>query len=236
MDLTKLAELPWYYYSVVVQTIVIHAIRKSPNWPFLRTLKALWYKVPDGWRWVVPFLLACSQAFVDAYNKGLPFEDAVRSVIAIAFGSMGLNALLTELPGGWNGGAGGPDKPLPKPKKEVLEVSGVASVVLFLLCVFGCSSNAARDVVWPTVARCAPPPAAIKQDVISELQQDPGAELTDKAKGVLKSLAKKHGPEVVACVVHDFVDQLATPENPTDAKAKAKGQQFLDQIGTKFEE
>lgn len=101
----------WYGFAALVLTLSIQFIRKNPNWPLIVRVKTWWYQTPDGYRWLWPTMSGSIVAFVGAANSGLPFQQALIAAaggaLGIGVGSMGINALLTELPLPWNGRAGG---------------------------------------------------------------------------------------------------------------------------------
>jgi hypothetical protein len=67
--------------------------------------------VPDGYRFLVPTVLAMLTAFVHGFQVHETFQASVWDAIKIALGAMGGAAALKESPLPWGGGAGG--KPLP---------------------------------------------------------------------------------------------------------------------------
>jgi hypothetical protein len=140
----------WYAVAALVLTLVIQVIRKNPGLPVLAKLKALWNKTPNGLRWVWPATGGAATAFVGAFQAGVEIRGALMAalggVISIGIGAMGLNALLTELPISWNGGAGG-QPPGPKKGSDVLRglpTAGLCCAILVF--VVGCGGTALRDV------------------------------------------------------------------------------------------
>lgn len=73
----------------------------------------LYAYVPDGYRFLVPTVLASLTAFVHGFQAHETFQASIWDAIKIAFTAMGGAAALKESPLPWGGGAGG--KPLPAP-------------------------------------------------------------------------------------------------------------------------
>jgi len=70
-------------------------------WAWRRWGSALWEKIPDGWRWVPPMLIAGAGGFVAAQQSGADWKAAalasVGAVWGIALPAMGGHGFLKEL-------------------------------------------------------------------------------------------------------------------------------------------
>lgn len=68
-------------------------------------------KIPDGWRWLPPVVVAAAGGFVDAYQSGasagLAACVALYAVLGVAAPSMGLHSALRESPLPYAGGKAG---------------------------------------------------------------------------------------------------------------------------------
>lgn len=97
----------WYALAALVLMGLLQVIR-SNRVPFLTKL---WYRVPDGWRWLGPLLFGASTAFVTAFANGLSFAQACAAIVGgifgIGFPSMGIHAAAKESPVHIDGGPGG---------------------------------------------------------------------------------------------------------------------------------
>lgn len=63
----------------------------------------LYYKIPDGWRWAPPLVIAALTGFIDGYTSGLPWQQsALRAgwaLLTMGLGAMGVHGALVEAPG-----------------------------------------------------------------------------------------------------------------------------------------
>lgn len=95
-------------------------------------------------------------------------------------------------------------------------------------------------VDWPKVATCGAPAGDEIIGTVSRvlLQDGHSPSLGDAARGELEDLAREHGPKLIACLVHELVDAWTSPGaayEPTRAAGAARGQGFLDAVGTTIE-
>lgn len=107
----------WYALVAIGLTFLLQAVRANSVPLLTSALNKLWFKVPDGWRWLVPVLTGAATAFTAAFAQGVSFQMAlvaiVGGVLGIGTPSMGLHAALKESPANIDGGPGG--KPLNPP-------------------------------------------------------------------------------------------------------------------------
>lgn len=100
----------WYPLVALAITIVIKFAKDRSDW-----VQAVWLKIPDGYRFLVPAALGFFTAFVASFEAGKPWSEAVIAAFLAGVGggmglgvsAMGWNAALTESPIPWNGGPGG---------------------------------------------------------------------------------------------------------------------------------
>jgi hypothetical protein len=91
---------------------------------------------------------------------------------------------------------------------------------------------------WPGLFQCAPGISDLVGVVSRILIADGPADQTDmstRGKRELEDLARTHGPSTVACVVERVVRDWNAPgaaQEPLRLAAAARGQAFLDQVGT----
>jgi hypothetical protein len=231
----------WYAGAALILALVIQLIRKNPNWPVLAKLKALWNKTPDGYRFLWPTTIGAVTAFVAAFEAGVPLTGALLAALGGALGigipSMGVAAVLKESPIPWDGGKGGA-APSPRrsgtgkgerislrpPPPSALAIVGLILCALPLFT--GCAS--VKDVVWPTVAKCAPAPKQIVSDVIDVLRKDPGGSLTERGMNLLEELARKHGESVIACTIADVADRMSGSDDPDELRMRGKAKDFFE--------
>lgn len=95
----------------------------------------------------------------------------------------------------------------------------------------GVSSN-----VWPNTVKCTGPIAgALVQQVEAILIQGVGPEIGASAVAALEKLAKEYGPELVACIIEQFISGSITPSGDMLGKprsdAAARAQDFLNRHG-----
>lgn len=110
-------------------------------------------RVPEGWRWAPPLLIAAATGFVDGYLSGLPLRDAglraLFALFAIALPAMGVQSAVKESP------LGGPPGTL------------VAMLACVLPQLSGCSPTPAQAAeVQREACICPPvtsPPALLPQ-------------------------------------------------------------------------
>ena len=87
-------------------------------------------------------------------------------------------------------------------------------------------------VVWPTTVKCLSAPASelvAKVRVIVEQDGLAGAFSDDAIKG-LEELARQYGPDVIACVLHELIDEYTAPtgmQAPPDRRAAARRSQLF---------
>ena len=120
---------------------------------------SLYYKIPDGYRWIPPLALAALMGFVDGYYAQLPWKQSLiragYAILAAGFGAAGAHGILKESPLPYGGGPGG--KPVAKeggpsrdeePDLPMVKMAAVSVLFLFLS---GCAAlkpavNTAHDI------------------------------------------------------------------------------------------
>lgn len=90
----------WYAVAaLVIWAIVAVAKSRAPE---------LYYRIPDGWRWLPPVLLAAATGFVDGFASGLPWQQAATralfAVLTMGVGAMGVHGALAASPLKYGGG------------------------------------------------------------------------------------------------------------------------------------
>jgi hypothetical protein len=97
----------WFAVAALALMIVLQVIRQNK----VPGLTKLWFKVPDGWRWIGPVLIGAATAFTTAFAQGVDFAHALLAVVGgllgISLPSMGWHAVAKESPVHIDGGAGG---------------------------------------------------------------------------------------------------------------------------------
>lgn len=93
----------WYAVAALaIWAIVAFAKNRAPE---------LYYRIPDGWRWLPPVLLAAATGFVDGFASGLPWQQAsmraLFAVVTMGVGAMGVHGALAASPLKYGGGASG---------------------------------------------------------------------------------------------------------------------------------
>lgn len=93
----------WYAVaSIVIWAIVAFAKSRAPEW---------YYRIPDGWRWLPPVLLAAATGFTDGFTTGLSWQQALAragfAVVTMGVGAMGVHGALAASPLKYGGGASG---------------------------------------------------------------------------------------------------------------------------------
>lgn len=103
----------WYAVVALALMVVLQVVRKND----VPLLTRLWFKIPDGWRWLAPMLTGMATGFTTAFASGLTFHMAlvamVGGALGIGFPSMGMHAAAKESPLHVDGGAGGRPLNLP---------------------------------------------------------------------------------------------------------------------------
>lgn len=96
----------------LVATILTFALQIGKLSPYT---KALYDKVPVGWRWLTPVIVGATMGFVHGFESGYTvvgsLVEMVFGIFGVSLTAMGLSAGLRESPIPWNGGAGGEPKP-----------------------------------------------------------------------------------------------------------------------------
>lgn len=104
----------WYALVALALTLLLQMVRANSVPVLTSALNKLWFKIPDGWRWLVPVLSGAATAFTTAFASGATFPMALAAIVGGVLGigtpAMGLHAALKESPVHVDGGAGG--KPL----------------------------------------------------------------------------------------------------------------------------
>jgi len=90
----------WYAVAALaVWAIVAFAKNRAPEF---------YYRIPDGWRWLPPVLLAAATGFTDGFASGLPWQQAAMralfAVVTMGVGAMGLHGALAASPLKYGGG------------------------------------------------------------------------------------------------------------------------------------
>lgn len=90
----------WYAIAAVAVWLVISAWK--------RYAPEVYYRIPDGWRWLPPVLLAAATGFVDGFASGLPWQQAATralfAVLTMGVGAMGVHGALAASPLKYGGG------------------------------------------------------------------------------------------------------------------------------------
>lgn len=101
----------WYALVALLLTFLLQAVRANSLPPLTNALNKLWFKIPDGWRWVVPVGSGAVTAFTTAFAQGATFPMALAAIVGGILGigtpAMGAHAALKESPVRIDGGAGG---------------------------------------------------------------------------------------------------------------------------------
>lgn len=128
------------------------------------------------------------------------------------------------------------------------------TLALLTTTTLGCASSTPH-VNWPGVVQCG---TGVASDLFSSVvglltdsSQSPGATIGDRAVSQIEQLAIAHGPDIVACLVHQAVasfDAVAVAPRarelnapvPSEAQrasvAAARGRDFLQRVaGTRVE-
>lgn len=95
----------------------------------------------------------------------------------------------------------------------------------------GVSSN-----VWPNTVKCTGPVAgALVQQVEAILIQGVGTDIGAAAIAALEKLAAQYGPELVSCIIEQFISSSIQPSGDMLGKprsdAAARAQDFLNRKG-----
>lgn len=106
----------------------------------------------------------------------------------------------------------------------------------FTFVAFVSCGGSAKDVVWPTVAKCLPAPTDVMNDVFAALKNDAGGSLSDRALKLLEGLARKHGAAAVVCAANDIADRLAADGDPESTRVSNKAKEFVAKTETRVEE
>jgi hypothetical protein len=90
--------------------------------------------------------------------------------------------------------------------------------------------------VWPNTVKCTGPVAgALVQQVEAILIQGVGTDIGAAAIAALEKLATQYGPDLVACIIEQFIAGSITPGGDMLGKprsdAAARGQDFLNRKG-----
>ncbi|HMJ10386.1 MAG TPA: hypothetical protein VK524_03215 [Polyangiaceae bacterium] len=121
----------------------------------------LWTKIPDGWRWLPPFVFGALGGFVESYRRGEPWQAAVGAMVWGTLLAMGMHSGLKESKLSYGGGPGGgePKVSLRPPATPMLLVCIALSFTLTQAC--GASQLAmqrkAADTVSVTMNRVVLP-------------------------------------------------------------------------------
>ena len=93
----------WYALAAfAVLALIMGWKRFSPD---------LYYRIPEGYRWIPPLMLAALTGFADAYQSQLPWQQALLragyAILVIGLGASGAHGWLKESPIPYSGGQGG---------------------------------------------------------------------------------------------------------------------------------
>ena len=109
-----------------------------------------------------------------------------------------------------------------------------ASVLAFtLLATPGCNT----PVNWPATVKCATPITGALVQQIEGILMNGGNGMTigDAAIAALEKLARENGPELVSCIIEQFISNTMRPGGPelttSKAAATARAQDFLNRKG-----
>lgn len=110
----------------------------------------------------------------------------------------------------------------------------LALIVMSLAFAFTACSG--QQVNWPSTLKCATPlTGALVQQVEAILNAGDGVNISDAAIAALEKLAKDNGPELVACIVEQFIENWMKPTGtaapPPKAAAASRAQDFLNRKG-----
>lgn len=98
----------WYSAAALLLMVVLQVVRQAPNTPLVGYLNKLWFKIPDGWRWLPSVAVG---AFVGSFQAGASVGQAaiavLGGVLGISVPAMGFHAVAKESPLHIDGGAGG---------------------------------------------------------------------------------------------------------------------------------
>ena len=99
----------------------------------------------------------------------------------------------------------------------------------------GCNG---QPVNWPATIKCAQPiTGALVQEVENILINGSGTGMNigDAAIAALEKLAKEHGPELISCIIEQFITNTMKPGgaelSTAKASAAARAQDFLNRKG-----
>lgn len=96
----------------LVATLLTFALQLGKVSPYT---KALYARIPVGWRWLTPVIVGAAMGFVHGFQAGYTIvgalTEAVFGIFGVSLTSMGLAAGLRESPIPWSGAAGGEPKP-----------------------------------------------------------------------------------------------------------------------------
>jgi len=196
----------WYALAAIVLTLLVQLIKTAPK------LQPLWQLIPNGWRWAIPVVSGAVTGFTQAYAANLPLGAAIIAAVGGAIGisipAMGINAVLTESPFKWNGGAGGEPlaQKLPKDPKLPPMFPGAGALLLVIAAFHStaCAPKSAADVPHDVAIAYAAANAALEVadsaeaaylDSLSSPTQDQidsATAIVDKLKQARATLIKVH--------------------------------------------
>ena len=76
--------------------VASYALRRLPP------TAPLWAKVPDGWRWLVPLVLASLTAFGEALQSGRGWDGALQVGLTAVLAAIGVHKVASDAPGPYN--------------------------------------------------------------------------------------------------------------------------------------
>jgi len=109
------------------------------------------------------------------------------------------------------------------------------SLTLYSLSAFGCAGFNGSNV-WHDTVKCAGPVGgALVQQVEAILIQGVGPDIGATAIAALEKLAAQYGPDLIACIVEQFIEHSMQPNGDMLGKprsdAAARAQDFLNRKG-----
>lgn len=178
----------WYAVAaLVIWAIVAFAKSRAPE---------LYYRIPDGWRWLPPVLLAAATGFVDGFASGLPWQQAATralfAVLTMGVGAMGVHGALAASPLKYGGG----------PSAVLLALG------LSIAAPTGCTAKPAQSAAAEKTAALAYTGAVVALEVLDARE----AAYLDSALGSAHTTGKTvadQGPELAELLARMIVVFLA---------------------------
>lgn len=121
------------------------------------------------------------------------------------------------------------------PPSGPLSGGGVAVLAFLMLVPATNGCQQVKDVVFPVIAKCSPVPREILDETLKILKDDPGGTLTDRGLNLLEQLAKKYGPNAIACAVSHFAGLLSAPGDLEGNRVQSKAIDFQEKLRVRAE-